>query len=260
MRAANLEFAAINANVKKEPHLVPGALSRPCEEVRASALDILRGAKDFAAQVGAPLVTCCPLSDGYDNLFQVDYEASWRRLVASIAEADSYRPEIPLFLEYKRCETRVQCHLDTCARTILAIKESGAKNTGVTLDFGHSLIAGETPAAALCQCVTSGVEFYLHTNDNDGKFDWDLTGASRNVVHYVEFLFYAREFGYSRHFTTDASPRVFPMREFFQEHLDINAALWELTGRLDRPTWRRWMEEERWMDLLTSVRTEILRL
>ncbi len=68
-----LEFAAVNANIKKEPIFVPGAISRPQKEIRQKAVDIIKRAKDYAKEVGAPLVTCCPLSDGFDNLFQVDY-------------------------------------------------------------------------------------------------------------------------------------------------------------------------------------------
>jgi xylose isomerase len=262
MAAAGLEFAAINANIKKDARWVPGALSRPGGADREAAVDLIRRAKDFAAAVGAPHVTCCPLSDGYDNLFQVDYPKAWRRLVDSIAAAGAYRPEIPLFLEYKRCETRVHCHLDNCARTLLAIRDAAlpAGALGVTIDFGHALIAPENPAQSVALCAEGGVPYYLHTNDNDGEFDWDLTTGSRHVVHYAEFLFYAREFGYDRHFTTDASPRIFALEGFFQEHLDFNASLWELVGRLDRAKWRRLMEEEKWIDLLALVRTELMRL
>lgn len=260
MKDAGLAFAAINANIKKETRWVPGAISRPGDEDRRAAVDLIKQAKDFATTVGAPLVTCCPLSDGYDNLFQIDYPKAWKRLVDSIAEAASHRPEIPLFLEYKRCETRVHCLLDNCAKTVLAIRDAQAANLGVTIDFGHALIAPENPAQSIALCAESGIDFYIHTNDNDGEFDWDLTGASRNVVQTAEFFFYAREYNYARHFTTDASPRIFAMESFFQEHLDMNAALWELVGKLDRTKWRRLMEEEKWIDLLGLVRTELLRL
>ncbi len=255
-----LEFAAVNANIKKEAKWVPGALSRPIPSLRSEAVDMIKKAKDYALQVGAPLVTCCPLSDGFDNLFQVDYPKAWKYMIDSVAEAADYLPEIPLFIEYKINETRVNCHLDTCAKTIVFLKEVQNKATGITIDFGHSLLAKENPAQVLALCEQSGIDYYLHTNDNDWQFDWDLIGGSRNFLHTVEFFFYAKEFGYDKYFTADASPRIFNMVEFFREHAEMNKAIWNIVEHLDRDKYRRLMHEEKYMDLMRLVRKEIYRL
>lgn len=260
MNTMGLEFAAVNANIKKETKWVPGAISRPQPELRSSAVDVIKKAKDYAKAVGAPLVTCCPLSDGYDNLFQVDYPKAWRYMIDSIAEAADYLPEIPLFIEYKFNETRVHCHLDSCAKSILLLKEVKNSATGITIDFGHSLLAKENPAQVLGLCEESGIDYYLHTNDNDWNFDWDLIGGSRNFLHTVEFLFYAKEFGYNKFFTTDASPRIFDMIGFFTEHTEINKAIWNLVEQLDRNKYRKLMHEEKHMDLMKLVRKEIHKL
>ena len=257
---AGLHFAAINANIKKESQWVAGALSRPDASIRKGAIDIIKGAKDFAKKVGAPLVSCCPLSDGYDNLFQVDYPKAWRRMVDAISEAADYLPEIPLFIEYKINETRVHCHLDSCAKTLLLLKEVQNSATGVTIDFGHSLLAKENPAQVLSLCEESGIDYYLHTNDNDWNFDWDLIGASRNFLHTVEFLFYAKEFGYDKYFTADASPRIFDMVKFFERHTKMNQAIWNLVEQLDRTKYRHLMYEEKPMELMELVQKEIYRL
>ena len=260
VEAAGLSFAAINANIKKETQWVPGALSRSDPQIRQGAIEIIKRAKDFAKKVGAPLVTCCPLSDGYDNLFQIDYPKAWRYMADSIAEAADYLPEIPLFIEYKINETRVHCHLDSCAKTILMLKDVQHPATGVTIDFGHSLLAKENPAQVIGLCEETGTDYYLHTNDNDWNFDWDLIGASRNFLHTVEFFFYAKEFGYDKYFTADASPRIFDMVDFFQRHTDINQAIWDLVVRLDRKKYRQLMHEEKPMELMHLVQKEIYRL
>ena len=261
VHGAGLEFAAINANIKKETNVVAGALTRPNADIRTQAIEIIKKAKDFAIEVGAPLVSCCPLSDGWDNLFQVDYQRSWRLMADALAEAADYRgDEMPLFVEYKINETRVNCQLDSCAKTILMLKDVGNKNMGVTIDFGHSLLAKENPAQVLAMCEETDTNYYLHTNDNDWFFDWDLVAGSRNFLHTVEFFFYAREFGYDKYFTADASPRIFDMVGFFSEHAKMKTAIWELVGKLDRAKYRRLMAEERWMDLMALVRTEIYRL
>ena len=260
MLEMGLEFAAVNANIKKETKWVPGALSRPDASLRAGAIEIIKKAKDYAKEVGAPMVTCCPLSDGFDNLFQVDYPKAWKYMIDSVAEVADYLPEIPLFIEYKINETRVNCHLDTCAKTIVFLKEVQNQATGITIDFGHSLLAKENPAQVLALCEQSGIDYYLHTNDNDWQFDWDLIGASRNFLHTVEFFFYAKEFGYDKYFTADASPRIFDMVGFFNEHAEMNQAIWNLVESLDRDKYRRLMHEEKHMELMTLVRKEIYRL
>jgi xylose isomerase len=260
MKEFGLEFAAINANIKKDPDLVPGSLSRPDAKARKKAIEIIKGAKDYAKAVGAPLVTCCPLADGFDNLFQVDYSTSWNFLVEGVREAAEYLPEIPLFIEYKLNETRVQCHLDNVSKVLLLLKLVNVHQTGVTIDFGHAIIAQENPAQSIAICAESGVDFYLHTNDNDWRFDWDLIGGSRNFLHYVEFLFYAREYGYDKFFTTDASPRIFNMFDFFNRHSTITASIWKLVEKLDRKKIRELMAEEKAMELMEIVEKEIYRL
>lgn len=260
MKEMGLEFAAVNANIKKETKWVPGALSRPKENLRQEAVQMIKDAKDYAIAVGAPLVTCCPLSDGFDNLFQVDYQKAWKYMIDAIAEAADYKPEMPLFIEYKINETRVNCHLDTCAKTIVFLKEVQNSATGITIDFGHSLLAKENPAQVLALCEQSNIDYYLHTNDNDWQFDWDLIGGSRNFLHTVEFFFYAKEFGYDKYFTADASPRIFDMVDFFTEHTEMNKAIWNIVEQLDRHKYRRLMHEEKHMDLMKLVRKEIYRL
>ncbi len=260
MAEMGLEFAAVNANIKKETKWVPGALSRPDASLRQQAVEVIKQAKDYAEAVGAPLVTCCPLSDGFDNLFQVDYPKAWKYMIDSVAEAADYLPEIPLFIEYKINETRVNCHLDTCAKTIVFLKEVQNSATGITIDFGHSLLAKENPAQVLALCEQSNIDYYLHTNDNDWQFDWDLIGGSRNFLHTVEFFFYAKEFGYDKFFTADASPRIFDMVSFFTEHAEMNKAIWNIVEKMDRDKYRRLMHEEKYMDLMKLVRKEIYRL
>jgi len=260
MKELNLNFAAINANIKKEPKWVAGALSRSDIELRKGAIDIIKGAKDYAKKVGAPLVTVCPLTDGYDNLFQINYAKTLRNVIDSVGEAAEYLPEIPLFIEYKFSETRVHCQLDTCAKTILMLKEVNNTATGVTIDFGHAMYAQENPAQSIALCAELGIDYYLHTNDNDGRFDWDLIGATRNFLHYTEFLFYAQEYKYDKYFTTDASPRVFDKLEFFNNHSKVSLGIWNLIKSLDRKKYLDLMEKEDAMGLFKLVREEIYRV
>lgn len=255
-----LEFAAINVNVKKEAEWVPGALSRPDQGIRDRAVAMIKKAKDFAKAVGAPHVTCCPLSDGYDVLFQINYKTAWNHMVETIGEAADYLPEIPLFIEPKYSETRVHCQIDSTAKGLLLLKDVQCKNTGITIDMGHSLQSQENPAQALSLIYESGYDAYIHTNDNDTKADWDLVGASRHFLHYVELMFWAQEYGYNKYFTTDASPRIFDVLEFFNRHSEITQGAYKLASTLNRQEIQEMMRTEDYNGLMKMVNKEIYRI
>jgi xylose isomerase len=260
MSEFNLNFAAINVNIKKEAEWVPGALSRPDKAVRDRAVDMIKRAKDFALAVNAPHVTCCPLSDGYDMLFQIDYRETWKNMVETIGEAADYLPEIPLFIEPKYSETRVHCQLDTTAKALLLLKEVGNKHTGVTLDMGHSFQSQENPAQSLALIYESGFDAYIHTNDNDTKADWDLIGASRHFLHYVEFMFWAQQYNYQKYFTTDASPRIFDVVEFFNRHSEVSLGAYNIAKSLDHRKITEMMNAEDYNGLMKMINKEIYRV
>ena len=256
----NLDFAAINVNVKKEAEWVPGALSRPDKGIRDRAVAMIKKAKDFAKAVGAPHVSCCPLSDGYDVLFQINYKTAWNYMVETIGEAANYLPEIPLFIEPKYSETRVHCQIDSTAKGLLLLKDVQCKNTGITIDMGHSLQSQENPAQALSLIYESGYDAYIHTNDNDTKADWDLVGASRHFLHYVELMFWAQEYGYNKYFTTDASPRIFDVLDFFNRHSEITRGAYRLASTLNRQEIQEMMHTEDYNGLMKMVNKEIYRI
>ncbi len=260
LRQRSLDIAAVNVNIKAEPEFVAGAASRSVPEIRRRVIDFIKRAKDDADRLDAPRVTCCPLSDGFDYLFTVDYSCAWANLRDTFAEAAEYRPEIPLLIEYKPSETRVQCHVDTMAKTLLLCREIGNPALGVTLDVGHALYAGENPAQSLCLAADSGFPYYIHVNDNNRKFDWDLIGSSEHFLHYAEFLFYALEKGYNDFLTSDMSPRTLDIEEAFRRHVEVTEGTLRLVRELDRKVFLERMAEERTTDLLRMVREQILRL
>lgn len=260
MNEFNLNFAAINVNIKKETEWVKGALTRPDKGIRDRAVALIKKAKDFAKAVNAPHVTCCPLSDGYDLLFQVNYSTAWRFMIETIGEASEYLPEIPLFIEPKYSETRVHCQLDTTAKALLLLKEVGNPNTGITLDIGHSLQSSENPAQSLVTIYESGFDVYIHTNDNDTKADWDLIGGSRHFLHYVELMFWAQQYNYNKYFTTDASPRIFNAIDFFNRHSEITIAAYNLAKSLDKQQIFKMMQIEDFNGLMKMVHKNIYRI
>ncbi|MFA6776196.1 MAG: sugar phosphate isomerase/epimerase family protein [Sphaerochaetaceae bacterium] len=216
MEKYHLGISAINVNVKAEPEFLNGGLTNADKKVRDKAVRFIKQAKDFAAEIGADKVTCCPLGDGYEFAFQADYAENWNRLKETFSNAAAYKPEIMLFIEFKPSEIRGKCFLDTTAKTILLIKEIGRKGIGVTMDYGHAIYGGCNPAEEISLCHSCGIPYYVHINDNDAKWDWDYFCGSKHIVENLEFVYYLKKYGYNDYLTSDTSPTRWDMVKVFK--------------------------------------------
>ncbi len=226
-----LGVSAINVNVKGEPEFVSGGITSPDKAVRGKAIQFIKEAKDFAAEIGVNRVTCCPLGDGFEFPFQTDYQRAWGYLEEAFGEGAAHRPEVILHIEYKAKETRRHCFLARAADTLVLINKIGVKNLGVTMDYGHSILADEHPAETLSVLHSSGYPYYIHINDNDKTWDWDFFTGSHTLLEYIEFIFYVRQFGYDDFMTSDTHPTRWDMQKMF----GINARLTEkIIALLDR--------------------------
>jgi xylose isomerase len=229
-----LAFAAVNVNVKAEPAFRDGGLTSPDKAVRDRAVSFIKEAKDFAEKIGAPRVTCCPLSDGYEFSFQTDYAVAWKRLIDTFGEAAAYKPNVPLFIEYKPSETRGICFLNNTAKTLLLISQIGLPALGITFDFGHAMYGTPNPAEELVLLAESGRPYYVHINDNDGRWDWDYFCASKHLLEYAEFLFYLRKYKYDDFLTSDTSPTRWDIKGTFAANNRITRKLWDLLDRMEK--------------------------
>ena len=223
-----LGVAAVNVNVKGEPEFRNGGLTSLDPEIRAKAVSFIKQAKDFAEQVGADKVTCCPLGDGYEFSFQYDYALAWKNLVDTLGEAGRYKPEIPLYIEYKPSETRGHCFVDTAAKALCLLNDINLDAMGVTLDFGHSMYGNENPAEAVALLANSPYPYYVHINDNDGKWDWDYFCGTKHFLEYVEFLYYLKKYNYTDYFTSDTSPTRWDIKGTFEANSRLTLKIWEL--------------------------------
>jgi xylose isomerase len=228
-----LAFAAVNVNVKAEPEFRNGGLTSADKAVRANAVRLIKEAKDFAEKVGADKVTCCPLGDGYEFSFQSDYAVIWKRLVETFGEAAEYKKNIPLFIEFKPSETRGTCYLNNTSKTLLLIRDIGVRELGITLDFGHAMYGQTNPAEELVLLAESGQPYYVHINDNDGKWDWDYFCGTKHLIEYAEFLYYLRKYQYDDYLTSDTSPTRWDIKGTFVANNRITTKLWNLLGRME---------------------------
>ncbi len=211
----DLTVASVNLNVKKEAMFRHGSFTHRDAAVRAESVEWLKRAMDTAAELGAGLVTCCPLSDGYDYAFEQDYALAWDRLLASIDEGASHRDDVLVSLEYKPSEPRARMILDSAAKALNACHELGRANVGVTMDMGHALYTGESSAEAASLLARSGKLFLVHVNDNYRNWDWDLIAGSVNWWDLVELLYVVRKFEYQGWFAADVFPNRISIEKAF---------------------------------------------
>lgn len=260
LRKYKLKPSAINVNVKAEPEFKAGGLTSLKAATRKRAVQFIKDSKDFAAEVGADKVTCCPLGDGYEFAFQADYARMWKYLIQTLGEAADYRREIPLFIEYKPSETRGRCYLDTATKTLCLLNDIGIDEMGITLDYGHSKYGHENPAEIVSLLANSRFPFYVHINDNNARWDWDYMVTSHNFVEYVEFLYYLQEVGYKDYLTTDASPTRWDIIGFFEANTRITQKIWALLRSLDRKEFRKLIRGGDYLKTFAFVEKNIFKL
>jgi xylose isomerase len=260
LKKYRLNIAAVNVNVKAEPEFRNGGLTSNSKEIRAKAVRFIKDAKDFAEAAGADKVTCCPLGDGYEFAFQYDYAKAWKRLVETFGEAGAYKTKIPLFIEYKPSETRGRCFVDNAAKTLCLLNDMQVKEMGVTLDFGHSTYGNENPAEALVLLAESPYRFYVHINDNDGRWDWDYFCGTKHFLEYVEFLYYLKKYRYKGYLTSDTSPTRWDIRKTFEANSRISNKIWKKLDEVDGGKIARLMARGDYLETWKFIETDIFSL
>ena len=176
-------------------------------DIRSQALEETMIAARLARKLGCSLVNIWPGQDGYDYPLQANYVQAREWLVEGIKTAAASFPDIRFSLEYKPKEPRTHSFIARAADTLLLAQEIGLANVGVTIDTGHSLVAGENIAEAAALLSKSGDKlFHMHFNDNYRFWDDDMIVGSVHFVEFVELLFWLKELGYAGWYSMDQYP------------------------------------------------------
>jgi sugar phosphate isomerase/epimerase len=103
---------------------------------------------------------------------------------------------VDIAIEYKPNEPRAYALMPDVATTLLAVKEVGRGNVGVTLDFAHVLYADEMPAHAAHLIARHSRLLGVHLNDGYGKRDDGLMAGTVHPVQTVELFVELSRIGY----------------------------------------------------------------
>lgn len=189
-----------------DPAFHAGAFTNPNPAIRQRAIELTWRGIDAVAACGGSLMTLWLGQDGFDHSFAADYAALWAMEIDGIRQVAAHNPDVQISIEYKPDEPRAHALLDRVGTTLLAIRDVGLPNLGVTLDFAHLLYAGEQPACSAALVARHSRLLGVHLNDGYGGRDDGLMVGSVHTVQTIELLRQIRRDGYDGAIYFDTFP------------------------------------------------------
>lgn len=189
-----------------DPGFKIGAFTNPDARLRRLAIDQTKRGIDQMLELGGSLMTLWMGQDGFDYSFQADYARLWDQTLEAISEVADHVPTCEVSIEYKPNEPRSFALMPDVGTTLLAIREMGRKNVGVTIDFAHVLYADEMPAYAVAMAARSSKLFGVHLNDGYAKRDDGLMVGTVHPVQTLELIYVLEEIKYGRPIYFDTFP------------------------------------------------------
>jgi xylose isomerase len=202
----NLEANGFAMRYYSDPGFKLGAFTNPDPKLRRMAIDQTKRGIDEMLELGGSLMTLWMGQDGFDYSFQADYARLWDQTLAAMSEVADHMPRCEISLEYKPNEPRSFALMPDIGTTLLAIREMGRNNIGVTIDFAHVLYADEMPAYAVALAARSSKLFGVHLNDGYGKRDDGLMVGSVHPIQTMELIYLLEEINYDRPIYFDTFP------------------------------------------------------
>ncbi|EFN59383.1 hypothetical protein CHLNCDRAFT_137863 [Chlorella variabilis] len=203
LAAAGLGAAAVALRFPEDYAL--GAFTSPDPQLRRAAVALAAEGCRWAAELGAPDLI-------------VDYPAAWQHAVAGYRQlADACRPGVRVSLEFKATDEATRWSLvPSTGAALLLAGQVDRSNFGLTLDVGHLLMAGESPAQSVALAGAAGKLFGLHLNDAHVKLGAEdgLAFGSVGGSGALELVRWLHRVNYSGTIYFDTFPRKEdPVRE-----------------------------------------------
>jgi len=234
---SGFEISAINFRSRRDGLWFRGSFTSNNDKDRREMADDFKKCIDKAKDLGVTRITSCPLNEGMDYLFELDYSKAYDSMLETMRDIADYAAMnaegLKLCIEYKYSEPRTRCLLGSAGETLAFCQELGRDNVGVNLDFGHALLAGERPGQVVAMLHRAGRLFYVHMNDNDRMADWDMIPGAYNFWDSVEFFYYLKKAGYFDWLAFDVFPKETDTIETFNSTIYVTKKLVEITNRID---------------------------
>lgn len=240
----NLGVSAINVRSRRQDRWLRGAFSSASKQERMEVVDEFSRAMDIALEVGTNRISTCPLNDGHDYVFEMNYFDAYAYAVETFLKICNYNPEVKVCIEYKINDPRTRCLFGCAGETLSFCQTAGVPNLGITLDIGHAILSGERPAQSVALIQQAGKLFYVHLNDNDGKWDWDMLPGTFHLTEFVEFHYYLRLAGYDNDwFAYDVMAKEVDLSEHFRLAAKLTRKIESMAARIDQHQMQKLMEK-----------------
>lgn len=134
-------------------------------------------------------------------------------------------------VEFKPTDPATRFAIVPNTATALALaQEVGAQNFGLTLDFGHMLMASENPAQSIAMAARAGKLFGIHVNDAHVRLGAEdgLAFGAVNPLMSLEVVSQLQKSGFSGHIYFDTFPTTMDA---------VHEAAWNI--RKFRSLWRK---------------------
>jgi xylose isomerase len=246
--------SAVNARSRRQGKWIRGSFTSENAAERNEVVEDFKRAADAALEVGTDRITTCPLNDGHDYVFEMDYIKAYDYAADTFGRICAASPDVRFCIEYKVNDPRTRCLLASAGETAAFCMGVGAPNLGATMDFGHSILAGERPAQALALLKRTGHLFYVHLNDNDRNWDWDMLPGAFNLVETVEFFYYLKEVGYTDDwYAYDVMSKEVDTAENFGAAVKITRKIEAMAEKIDRDTMKEIMKRRNPVAALSAL-------
>lgn len=189
--------SAINVRSRREGKWWRGSFSSAIKQEREDVTKEFKEAMDTALELGVNRLTTCPLNEGHDYVFEMDYLDAYKYAEESFFNICSHNKNVKLCIEYKWNDPRTRSLIGSAGEALALCQSVGIENLGVTLDIGHSIQAGERPSQSVALLHRAKKLFYVHLNDNDRNWDWDMLPGAYNFWEFIEFFYYLDKVGYT---------------------------------------------------------------
>ena len=206
LRDSGLQCVSIIPDHFSQKRWGRGAFTSLDAAVRKQAVQVTKEMMDIAAEMGCDLINLWPGQDGYDYCLQADFLRARDWLIEAVRDCAAHRSDVRIALEYKPKEPRTHSYLAKASDTLLVAMETECDTVGVTIDFGHALVAGENVAESAALLIRHEKLFHLHFNDNYRAWDDDMMVGSVHLVEYLELLYWLRKLDYRGWYSMDQYP------------------------------------------------------
>ena len=242
---SGLRLSAVNVDIKDSQYFRFGALSARDKAARDKAVELLTAGMDLAAEFGTELVSTCPLADGYDYPFQLDFIDAWGFFVETVTRVCRHRDDVTLALEYQPHEPHAHILLNNVGKMLHVCAEVDLPNVGANLDIGHSFAALESPAESAALLASKNRLVYMHASDNTGDGgDWDMLSGSVHFWHWVELLLTMDRIDYDGWIGADLMAKFGAAENFYSTNIKLIDGMIALIESVGVEEMRRMISED----------------